>query len=308
MSFHRMTAPSANSEIRIVAMLAFAAILAGCETAQVSGNGFLITSDNDAKVRREAEALDLRLPNGNLLRFVVDRDARVRGLLEHRRAGNRGIASVPDLTKASIPEIYFALAEPDSEIPEPFRLDRYPEPQRPQGWARDIILTGGPTGGGDVTCAQTGAAWNAFRQEVVDQGYALVFLSAADGATSKPNHWHTIETDWMSPDGHELRGAVDGAAALYVSVMRCEGSTSFGSSWGAPRFSVSRRPVGENDFELEVEEFLPEAGNQVTYMTPGPALGSASDYRVFLRHYEGGTRFHFGAAWQKPSGTFGPNP
>lgn len=311
MSFHRRVSPRAVPYVRTSLLLALAAVLAGCEAARAPESGFLFTSDEDGKVRREAPVLELQLPNGNSLHFVTGStgtgETGLHGLIEKRRAGNRGIASVPDLSKAGLAEIYYALAEPGTEIPEAVRLDRSPDTSRPQGWARDAILSGGPTGGGDITCAQTGAAWNSFRQEIIDQGYALVFLSAADGATSKPSHWFTIETDWMSPDGHEMRGGVEGAAALYVSVLRCEGSTSFGSSWGAPRFSVSRRPSGQGDLQFELEEYLPAAGDQVTYITSGSAFGSASDYRTFLRHYEGGTRFHFGAAWQKPGGTFGPN-
>jgi hypothetical protein len=203
-----------------------------------------------------------------------------------------------------MPEIYYALAEPNAEIPEPLRVDRYPDPTQPQGWARDVILTGGPTGGGDVTCSEANSAWVAFRQGVIDQGYGLVFLSAADGPASKPSHWTTIDSgSVLDPDSHTLRGGVDGAAALYVSVLRCEGDTSFGSSWGAPRFSVATRAAGKGDLQFELEEYLPETGDQVTYITPESAFGSETDYRVWLRHYEYSSKFHFGAAWQKPTDT-----
>ncbi len=311
MSAHRVALPPAIFEIGTVILLTVAVLLAGCGTVKVSKDEFLITRDGVTKVRPEARAFQLGLPNGNSLGFIAIRDARgelvVHGLVEHRRAGNRGIASVPGLSTASLPEVYYALAEPNADIPELLRLDRYPDPTRPQGWARDVILTGGPTGGGDVSCSEANPAWAAFRQGVIDQGYGLVFLSAADGAVSKPSHWHTISTDWMSPDGHELRGRVSAAAALYVSVLRCEGNTSFGSSWGAPRFAVVSRLAGVGDFLLEFEGYLPDSGDQVTYLTPASSFGKASDYRVFLRHYEGSTRFHFGAAWQKPAGTLSPN-
>lgn len=317
MSAHRMAYPLAIAEIRAVILLTLAAILAGCETAQVSDHGFLITHDDAIKVRPETRALQLRLPNGNSLEFLARRDERgelyAHGLVEYRRAKNRGIASVPGLPTASIPEIYYALAEPNAETPEPLRLDRYPDPTRPQGWARDIILTGGPTGGegtgDDISCSETNPAWVAFRQEVVDQGYALVFLSAGDGPVSKPNHWATIETDWMSPDGHELRGGVADATALYVSVLRCAGDTPPWSSWPSPLFRVFSRDSGaEGYFDTELEEYLPEAGDQATYIAPETTIGDELDYRVTLRHYENGSKFHFGAAWQKPADTLSPIP
>lgn len=310
MSIHRMVSPLVISKIRDLLLPSFAAVVAGCAAAPVSESQFLVTPENKTEVRSKAQALRLQLPNGNSLRFTASRDERgepkIHGLVENRRAGNRGIASVPGLASASLPEIYYALAEPEAEIPEPLRLDRYPDPSRPQGWARDIILTGEPAGGGGNICSDP-MTWNAFRQEVIDQGYPLVFLSQANGALST-NNWFNIETDWMSPDGHELRGSVDGATALYVSVLRCEGSTTPFYNWGPPRLSVSRRTNGDESFTVEFEEWLPEAGVQKTYISTPGSFGSEHDFRVWLRHYEGSTRFHIGAAWIKPTGTFGPNP
>jgi hypothetical protein len=314
MSIHRMVSPLVIAKVRALLLPSFAAVVAGCAAAPVSDSNFLIPPDSKTEVRSKAQAIRLQLPNGNSLRFTASRDERgqpkIHGLIEDRRAGNRGIASVPGLASASLPEIYYALAEPEAEVPAPLRLDPYPDRSRSQGWARDIILTGEPAGGGENVCSDQ-TIWNAFRQEVIEQGYPLVFLSQANGASSTDD-WFTVETDWMSPDGYELRGSVNNATALYVSVLRCEGSTTPFYSWGPPRLSVTRSPAGDESFTVEFEEGLPDAGMQRTYITTptslGEGFGNEHDFRVRLRHYEDGTRFHIGAAWRKPTGTFGPNP
>lgn len=310
MSVHRMASPLAFPDIRTAMLLALAVILAGCETTQPSENEFLTTHDDDIEVRPETRGLQLPLPNGNLIKVLVSQDEQgelhVDGLVEYRKAKNRGIASVSGLSTASIPEIYYALAEPDAETPDFLALDRYPEPTRPQGWARDIILTGGPVQ--IHNCFETDLNWDAFRQEVIDQGYPLVFLSEADGPASKPNHWekHDIGSILEEP-WYEFRGGVNGSTALYVSVARCQGNTTV---WGNPPYlSVSRKPAGEGGtFGNVLWQSLPEAGDQATYITPESELGTESDYRVWLGESDLSSKFHIGAAWLKPSDTLGPNP
>jgi hypothetical protein len=256
--------------------------------------------------------VELRLPNGNVLTFIATRDDRgeveALAFAELRRAKNRGIASIPDLAKAKLPEIFHALSKPGTSAPSFLRLVRSePTRSRSQGWARNLVLSGGAVGdvlgNPQLVCPQTSWSWNGFREDILGKGLPLSALYEGDGPQSKPKHWRESEGEFR------LKGSVHDVPEFYGSVLYCARDTLDHVDDHDPRV-VWRFGETDGDYWNPQYNFLPHVGDQFTFTfdtqeknLPTSVVGKGYSVELFIESAELGDKFYVGATWSKISGT-----
>jgi hypothetical protein len=311
---HRRTKRNRRHTILVVLSLAFTATVAGDEPTQSAEDEFL--HSHYAELFSRPEVIQLPLPNGNVIWFIADRDKRgglsVHGLAELRRAKNRGIGSIPELRGAGPRAIFHALSEPNTPMPNILRRMSCassqthcgPNAKRPQGWAREQILTGNPPSGGGrgngPECHEDVPSWDRFREDVEAWGYFLTFLSEDDGPQTKHDHWTPVYS-LGSINSYRLRGGVGDATAFYSSVVYCHQDQ--GDTWDrTPTVTISRRGLSGELWPVADGE-LEDPGDELSYFTSDVSIGVEADYRLGITGVVGSDTFYIGATWQKPFGT-----
>jgi len=270
-------------------------------------------------------AVELLLPNGNVLTFSALRDGRgeiiALGMNELRRAKNNGISSIAALSGAKLPDIFHALSKPGTRMPSFLRLvQTKPTYSRPQGWARDLVLAGPKVAGGvgnpRLTCPELGWTWNGFREDVLSKGLPLSFLSEGDGPATKPNHWG-LPTN--SPDRFRLLGRVDDVQDFYGNVLWCATDTTLqnepplgGPVLSEPRVIWEVCPTAPTGSCMTDSKRLTEQGeeNKFTLQIPEPQNPLGTGFKVILRieYPFKQDKFYIGATWSKISGTLTVGP
>ena len=321
--------PSFGSRALTLCALIFAGQTAAVATEQVAAKKPTLPRPGESQFLRESyrgtgelgeldelvyqpSGVELRLPNGNVLTFISMRDDReeVKALAftELRRAKNRGIASVPGLAKAKLPDIFYALSQPGTRPPAFLRLVSSDATRsRSQGWARNLVLSdsavGDVLGNPELVCPQVSWSWNGFRDDILGKGLPLSALYEGDGPQSRPNHWRETE------GGYRLYGVVRDVPEFYGSVLYCARDTLDSTDNHDPRV-VWRFGETNGDYWTPDHEFLPSLGDEFSFTFDAQeqnlqtnVVGKGYSVDLHIESVESGDKFYVGATWSKISGT-----
>ena len=256
-------------------------------------------------------AYELLFPNGNILIFTAKQndygEVIALGMSELRRAGNLGVASVPELARARVPDIFHAISKPGTKMPGFLRLARTePVQPKPQGWARDLVVygkaAGNVIGNPQLKCPQLDWSWETFKEDVLAKGLPLSFLSEGDGPATKPNHWKAGE----SLDRFRLYGRLDDVYSFYGNVLYCFADDSLEAMDYEPRV-VWTYWEANSDIAIPDWKFLMKPGDEHNFLfqvpDPQTLLGKGFNISLRIEWPYVNDKFYIGAAWSKFSDT-----
>jgi hypothetical protein len=254
----------------------------------------------------------VKAADGVVVKFFALRDenGRVQSIMvgQAHNARTAGLSEIEGLRDATPLDMFQAISKPGAKVPAVLSK-LYGAPTRDdQGWARgELVADPNPTGGGNHNSCMPGAqAFGSFDNEILDKGYAGLFLSEKDGPYTKPSHWSGLGGPADGTDWYNLTGQARGAKAFYAKVQYCfKDINIYGNFEPDPVASAYVRIAGFGAYQQMEVATLSEPGDEMEYFS-FPQTGSNYDYRLEIDQVRLLDLFHIGATWSKPGSYIKP--